>query len=499
MPRRLIDTLLGLGHRVERLPLSSGLRRRELLKLGLISASGLLSAMVPHPGLAIGAAERRRVIVVGAGFSGLACAYELTAAGYDVKVFEARKRVGGRVLSLKELIPGKNIEGGGELLGSNHPNVLAYAAKFGFEFLDVTEEDAPSPMILGGRKLLGHEVEKIGEEVVTAYSAMNDDARAVIADEPWKSPDAERLDKQTTAAWIDGLKLSDLARKLLTLQFTADNGVATAQQSQLGNLAQVKGGGLEKYWTDTEVFRLKGGNQQFALRFAKELGDERLSLNCPVREITVADNATTVVDAEGRTHEADDVVLAIPPSTWPTIKFTPALPAELVPQMGANVKFLSVVKSPFWRGAHLSPDGNTDGDISTTWHGTDGQGADGPAALVAFSGGPAAETIHRRAVAERQPEYLKAFETLYPGFGEHFMKGQMMDWIGDPWTRGGYSFPAPGQVTTVGPLLRQGIGRLHFAGEHTCYQFVGYMEGALHSGVALAKKLAARDGVVPKS
>lgn len=492
MPRKLIDVVLGTGRVASR-----SLSRRDLLRVGVVAAGGLLSRAWSSFATERNIASGRRVIVVGAGFSGLACAYELTSAGYDVRVFEARKRVGGRVLSLKELVPGKNVEGGGELLGSNHPHVLAYAAKFGFEFLDISEEDAPSPMILGGRKLSGREVKKIRAEVETAYAAMNDDARAINADEPWNSPDAERLDKRTTAAWIDDLKLSDLARTLLTLQYTADNGVATALQSYLGNLAQVKGGGLEKYWTDTEIYRLKGGNQQFALRFAKELGDGRLTLDCPVREIMATGGGLTVIDAEGRKHAADDVVLAIPPATWPTIKFTPALPRELTPQMGANVKFLSVVKSPFWRGIPLSPDGHTDGDIGTTWHGTDGQGDDGPIALVAFSGGPAAETIHRRPVAERQPEYLKALEALYPGFGAHFVKGQMMDWIGDQWTRAGYSFPAPGQVTTIGPLLRQGIGRLHFAGEHTCYQFVGYMEGALHSGAALAKRLAMRDGLAP--
>ena len=493
MPRRWIDRTLGLPRA------SSGVfSRRRLLQTGLAAAAGLLSterigALASQP------PEKRRVLVIGAGFSGLACAYELSSVGYDVKVFEARKWVGGRVLSLKELVPGKNVEGGGEMLGSNHPLVLAYAAKFGFEFLNVADDHALTPMILGGRKLLAHEVKQISKEVEAAYATMNEDARAVNADEPWKSPDAERLDKRTTAAWIDGLKLSDLARKLLTLQYTADNGVATVQQSYLGNLAQVKGGGLEKYWTDTEVFRLKGGNQLFALQFAKELGDERLTLDCPVREITATNSGMLVVDTEGRRHEADDVVLAIPPSTWSMIKFTPALPQELTPQMGANVKYLAVVKSRFWREAKLSPDAYSDEDIGETWDATDGQRDDGPVVLTSFSGGPAADAIHRRAVPERQPAYQKELEILFPGFGSQFVKGQMMDWIGDPWTRAGYSFPAPGQVTTIGPLLRQGIGRLHFVGEHTCYQFVGYMEGALHSGVALAKWLAVRDGVVPKS
>jgi monoamine oxidase len=71
-----------------------------------------------------------------------------------------------------------------------------------------------------------------------------------------------------------------------------------------------------------------------------------------------------------------------------------------------------------------------------------------------------------------------------------------MDWPGMQWVGASYSFPAPGQVTTVGPMLRRGLGRIHFAGEHCCYKFVGYMEGALSSGVELAKRIAERDGVV---
>ena len=71
-----------------------------------------------------------------------------------------------------------------------------------------------------------------------------------------------------------------------------------------------------------------------------------------------------------------------------------------------------------------------------------------------------------------------------------------MDWPSDPWVLASYSFPAPGQVTTMGPILREGLGRLHFAGEHTCYAFTGYMEGALNSGAAVAKKLAIRDGLI---
>lgn len=46
-------------------------------------------------------------------------------------------------------------------------------------------------------------------------------------------------------------------------------------------------------------------------------------------------------------------------------------------------------------------------------------------------------------------------------------------------------------------MLARGIGgRLHFAGEHCCYAFTGWMEGALASGVRLARRLAERDDLV---
>ena len=73
-----------------------------------------------------------------------------------------------------------------------------------------------------------------------------------------------------------------------------------------------------------------------------------------------------------------------------------------------------------------------------------------------------------------------------------------MDWPADTWVKASYSFPAPGQVTALGPTLRQGIGRLQFAGEYTWYAFMGYMEGALSSGVAAAKRIATQDGVLKR-
>lgn len=279
--------------------------------------------------------------------------------------------------------------------------------------------------------------------------------------------------------------------------FTADNGQHVARQSLLGNLAQIKGGGVERYWTESEVYRCKGGNQQLAFRLAEGIGASRIALRLPVTLIEDRLDRMIVTCRDGRTIECDDVVLTVPPSVWGKIEFKPALPAAIKPQMGCNLKYLAAVKSRFWKAASLAPDSLTDGDISMTWEGTDNQPGDDGASLHCFSGGPAAEACRARTGAARNAAYAEGLEALYPGFRDHFIQARFMDWPGDPWTMCGYSFPAPGEVTTVGPLLRQGVGgRLHFAGEHACYQFVGYMEGALHSGVSLAKRLAQRDGLI---
>ena len=67
------------------------------LALGLLPETGPLAlADVQHPGR-----KGQRVLILGAGVSGLAVAYELERKGFECVVIEASKRIGGRNLTLR--------------------------------------------------------------------------------------------------------------------------------------------------------------------------------------------------------------------------------------------------------------------------------------------------------------------------------------------------------------------------------------------------------------
>jgi monoamine oxidase len=470
--------------------------RREFLK-GSIAAG---TALLLSSRLARARSAGKSVIVIGAGFAGLTAAHELLAAGYDVTVLEARERVSGRVISFDNFVPGRIVEGGGELIGSNHPLWAAYAKKFGLEFLEVPENDAEWPVVIDGKLLSEEEAAPLWEGLDDILEAIGADAGPVLADTPWDSPDAKRLDAIAVPDKVMTVDVPDIAKRAIIADFVSETGVPSERQSYLALLTAVKGGSVEKYWTETQVYHCKGGNQLLAQKLAAEVGADRILLNTPVREIKIAGDRVTVTCADGRSFSADDAILSVPPSVWDQINFDPPLPEKLRPQMGHNVKYLISLKNRFWLADNISPESLSNGNVQATWESTAGQAGDAPAGMVAFSGGPSADAMRALPPGERDAAYAAELRQRYPKIDAAFVAGRFMDWPAVPWTRASYSFAAPGEVTTMGPILHAGIeGRLHFAGEHTCYKFAGYMEGALTSGVSIARRLAVRDGVAVES
>ena len=90
-----------------------------------------------------------------------------------------------------------------------------------------------------------------------------------------------------------------------------------------------------------------------------------------------------------------------------------------------------------------------------------------------------------------EPSVGTAFEQMTQRLAGSEVKQtvETSDWHNKPFTGGGYPFPAPGEVTTWGPIFTQPLGRLYFAGDCTNYAHVGYMEGALRSGETAATRV----------
>lgn len=491
---------------------TSRTRRRFLTNIGagslLLSSLGLTAC----GGTNIG--QRRRVVVIGAGFAGLSCSYELQQAGYDVTLLEASTRVGGRVFSTSEFVPGRVVEFGAELIGTNHPTWMAYKDVFKLDLLALSDEvEWNHPVMLNGRRLSSAESSRLLTEMDEVFEAIDAAARPVVADQPWITPQASLLDSRNTLSWIQSLPCSDLCKTALKVEFMADNGQDVARQSYLGILTNVKGhGGAESFRNDTETHRCQGGNQTLARKLAENI--KSLILEAPVNQIIWDDHKVMVRCADGRTLDCDDVVLAVPPSVWSRIEFQPGLPSALrgnLPQMGENTKWFVHMRKRFWQDAQLAQYALNLGDeplndalFNMTWEGTDGQSGSTDPVFVCFNGGLSA--IRSRSLFATQGHdalqaaYLRDLETLYPGFSEQLSDTgnitHFMDWPSEPWAMGSYSFPKPGQITNHGQILYEGLNnRLHFAGEHTCYRFVGFMEGALYSGSQLARRMAQRDGL----
>lgn len=445
----------------------------------------------------------RRVIVIGAGFAGLCAAYELRGLGYDVKVYEARSRVGGRVQSLDNFVTGKIAEGGGELIGSNHPLWNSYKHHFGLSFTDV-KEYGNSPFRLKGETLTADQSKDLIDQMEEQFKLLTNLAETIIDPfEPWTNRNAHALDHISIGHWISAAKCCDCCRHAISVMLAADNGIPTKEQSLLAVLAMVKGGGLDRYWTDTELFRCKGGNQTLANCFRDVLNQtpDTLVEGAPVETISSSNGKIRLTIKDHEAEEGDDIILAIPPSAWYTIKIEgfPELAGKLAapPQMGANVKYLMSFDNRFWQTFASSPTLSEDGPVDLTWETTEDD-KDRDFVMVAFSGSDDAKKCAEWNAQQRKSYYVDAMQAPYPGIGQEIRGDKFMNWPDEDWTKTSYYFPRMGEVTSWGPFWKAGYGGwLHFAGEHTSYAFMGYMEGALSSGYRLARQLAIRDHLFP--
>ena len=122
----------------------SEMNRREFLRQSLLAMAGITFISCEDdpptepwddsPGALQGVNPPTKIIIIGAGLSGLVAGFELKRAGHDVIILEARDRVGGRVHTLREpFSDGLIAEAGAARIPYNHDLTLGYADYFGLK------------------------------------------------------------------------------------------------------------------------------------------------------------------------------------------------------------------------------------------------------------------------------------------------------------------------------------------------------------------------------
>jgi len=146
--------------------------------------------------------------------------------------------------------------------------------------------------------------------------------------------------------------------------------------------------------------------------------------------------------------------------------------------------------APFWQAEGFSGFTLTDLPFHIAWSPTDSYISSKATGLLSqFITGDAAVTAASLADAARISAFSAQLAQVYPeSVPLRTGRAATMAWATEQYTRGGYAIFRPGQMAPFWPVLRDGLGRILFAGEHT-EVLIGYMESAIRSGHRIAAQI----------
>jgi polyamine oxidase len=416
-----------------------------------------------------------RIVVIGAGVSGLTAARDLARSGADVTVLEARDRIGGRTW---------------------------------------THDLAGAPVDLGGSWIHGTFGNPLTEEVRTAGLTWRNDGlwgvgmNVFIEGSGWASAPvvatslASRFDfdaAEAAAGLGGGGTYAEGAKWYL------------ADRRLDGTEAQVAGFGIE--WVDgalnigglpheislegSAAYELHAGGNAVIDGGYRKLVDHLASgldirLSDPVLSVEHGGSGDALVSTTTGTIRADRVVVTVPLGVMRqgSILFSPDLTGHAAAAsrlaMATLEKVVLRFESAFWgdtrRLTFVSEDHRFPAWADYSHH-------TGAPTLVAFHNPRATVGMDSWSPAQR---ITGALETLTTMLGEvpDPIAVHATDWSVDPFSYGSYSYiPVGGSAADMTALGGQASDRLYFAGEHTVPEYFGTVHGAYESGRRVAQTI----------
>lgn len=446
------------------------------------------------------------VVVIGGGYSGLACARALKAAGKRVILLEARDRPGGRCLNQTLPAPNQNytVEAGAEFLAPTQTRMNELCKEFGIKTYRTYNTGKTVNIAIGVRTTYSGVIPLsnllTAAESGVATLRLNAMAKTVPVDTPWTAAKAQEWDSISVQAWIDRNVFTSNGKALVRLAVLSLLSCEPSEVSLLHMLAYIHAGGSLDTMLATDgggqQDRVVGGSQVIALAMAKSLGDT-IVYNSPVRNIE--QNANTVfVSGNDFTVSAKRAVVAMAPWMGGRISYdgvtSGAMQQRLMLMqrmpMGAIWKVHCVYDKPFWRQDGLNGQVTSDNFITKVTFDNTPPEAGAPGVMMGFIDGQDAIDALAMTPQERRRKVIEAFTAYFGSKAANPLAYTEFNWQAENFSGGGPTgYAPPGVLTALGPALRRQVGLLHWAGTETSSVWTGYMEGAVRSGERAAQEV----------
>lgn len=456
-----------------------GISRRGLLG-GMAALGGAVAVGTTIQGCeSVKDSKEPDVIVIGGGFAGCVTARELAHKGHKVTLLEAQGRLGGRAFTSE--FAGKKYEVGALMLSWKEPLIWSEVTRYGLEIEPIVGGVSPERCywITDGVAKSGSPDEFFQIFVPAVHKFFED------VGEVFPLP-YEPLANREAVEKLDQLSVMDRIKTMPTQQERdfADNWAsvplarAGSDVGLAASLALVSAFGGVKASLEGANYRLKEGTSALVDKIVEDGGFE-YRLGAPVAAVAQSETGVTVTIEGGETLSASMVVLAAPVNTYENIEFSPPLSAEKLTvskgkmaggrgvHINARLKgkmppILAVAPSDLPLHLMLTTD-ILDDSVIVDAYGPDADLFDG-----------------------NDPEAVQAVIRQWIPDAE-VMETVSYRWDLDPFSQGTWCGFGPGVLSKYFESLREPEGRVHFASGDSASAFRGFMEGAVESGVRVAR------------